>query len=281
MIDVGAPAAPPERAAPRPLRTLLIVVGAIIALPAAVAVTGALTAPPTAEAFRAFDSDARATDAAWQSLVTDTRRLSAGPSTLERDGDVSLVAYLARIPGPEGAEEACIVAFRISQELVSACTPREDFLVGGVRAEAEQASSVLRIEWMPDGSHSLRFDSDGPTTVAALAAVESEPIAAILDAGPTREQTAQPGSVVAGPLPLGQNRTWALESEIRAPYDGRGEYLVCVRSTYVSNPEIAQSGTCAPVSDFLVDGLAGAATLGTFWSPWSLTPDGTLHFGDG
>lgn len=302
MIDVGAPAAPPERAPRRPLRTLLIVVGLIIALPAAVALTGALTAPPTPDAFRIFDGTASvsdtpasdgsaaagssatvtsATDAAWEALLSDTRRLSEGPRTLERDGDVSLVAYLARVPGPEGAEEACIAVFRIGQELASACTAREDFLTEGVRAEAEQASSVLQIEWMPDGSHSLTFESDGPTTVAALSAVESEPISAILAATPARELTARPGGVVAGPLPIGENRTWALASEIRAPYDGRGEYLMCVRSTYVTNPDIAQSGTCAPVSDFLVDGLSGAATLGTFWTPWSLEPDGTLLLGDG
>lgn len=304
MIDVGAPVAPPERARPRPLRTVLVVVGLIIALPAAVALTGALTAPPTPDAFRIFGSTGTVsdtpasdstgtpsngssaagtgtTDVAWESLLSDTRRLSEGPRTLERDGDVSLVAYLARVPGPEGAEEVCIAAFRIGQELASACTAREDFLTEGVRAEAEQASSVLQIEWMPDGSHSLRFDSEGPTTVAALSAVDSEPITAILAASPARELTARPGGVVAGPLPIGENRTWALASEIRAPYDGRGEYLMCVRSTYVTNPDIAQSGTCAPVSDFLVDGLSGAATLGTFWTPWSLEPDGTLLLGEG
>lgn len=289
MIDVGAPPAPPERAPRRPLRTLLIVAGLIIALPAAVALTGALTATPTPDAFRTFDdtasvSDTRtsgASDEVWASLLSDSRRLSEGPRTLERDGDVSLVAYVARVPGPEGAEEACIAAFRIGQELASACTPRDRFLTDGVRAEAEQPSSVLRMEWMPDASHSLRFDADGPTTIAALSAVESEPVTAILAASPARELSVRPGGVIAGPLPIAENRTWALASEIRAPYDGRGEYLMCVRSTYVSNPEIAQSGTCAPISDFLVDGLAGAATLGTFWTPWSLLPDGTLHFGDG
>lgn len=299
MIDVGAPPEPPlPEAEPRrrPLRTLLVVLGVTVALSAAVAIAGALTAPPTPEAFRIFGSGGGATtaqgsdaastysastDAAWVPLLSDTRRVVEGPRTLERDADVSLIAYLARVPGPEGMEEACIAAFRIGQELLSACTPREEFLASGLRAEAPQSSSVLRIEWMPDGRHSLRFDSDGPTTVAALAALDSEPIAAVLSAGPVRELTAPAGGVVAGPLLIGENRTWALASEIRAPYDGRGQYLMCVRSTYVTNPEIAQSGTCAPVSDFLVDGLSGAATLGTFWTPWSLQPNGTLLLGDG